>query len=93
MCGSDHAACGDPSTTIAIDQRLEVATMGGTLKKYTVKMPNGTETVMKLNDEDVKRYGDDATPADGSSAKSRPAANKARTPANKAASAQSSKDE
>ena len=93
MCGSDHAACGDPSATIAIDQRLEVATMGGPLKKYTVTMPNGTETVMKLNDDDAKRYGDNAKPADGSTAKSRSAANKARTPANKAASAQSSKDE
>lgn len=97
-CRTQHAACGPPSTSIPIDQRMEVAAVGGPLQKYRVVMPNGVETVMKLNATDAERYG--GVPLDADDEQSAPAAepagpakgrrgaaNKARTSApNKAAS-------
>lgn len=90
VCGEPHAACGSPSDSVPAD-RLEVAAMGGPLKKYEVTMPSGVTTVMKLNDADARRYGVLAEPA--SEAPSEPervdatageVANKARRPAPRA---------
>lgn len=59
-----------------------------TLKRYHVTLPHGVTTVMKLNEEDAKRYGgtlvEDAGTAEGAPAvKARRAPNKSRTAANK----------
>ena len=56
-CGVEHAACGPPSTCTPVDENLEVAVVGGALKKYKVVTAGGVETVMKLNDSDAARYG------------------------------------
>ncbi|WP_459249504.1 hypothetical protein [Streptomyces youssoufiensis] len=40
-----------------MDERLEVAVVGGPLKKYKVTGPSGAETVMKLNDADADARG------------------------------------
>jgi hypothetical protein len=56
-CGAEHAACGTPSDAVPVDQNVEVAAVGGPLEKYTVTMPNGVETVMKLNAADAERLG------------------------------------
>lgn len=72
--------------------------MGGPLKKYTVTMPSGAETVMKLNEDDAKRYNAtlvgaepepqpepeaNEEPAPKPQAKKRAVSNKARAVANK----------
>jgi hypothetical protein len=36
---------------------MEVAVMGGPLKKYKVQTSSGAQTVLKLNDEDAARHG------------------------------------
>ncbi|MCX5522591.1 hypothetical protein OG342_06900 [Streptomyces bobili] len=74
---------------------MEVAAVGGPLKKYEVTTPSGVKTTMKLNEDDARRLGVlDApevqtntetpdTPAQqaetGTPAKSRTTRNKART--------------
>jgi hypothetical protein len=72
---------------------MEVAAVGGPLKKYEVTMPSGTVTTMKLNEDDAKRLGvldepesDSAESAGGDeqpAAKKRAVSNKARTAASK----------
>jgi hypothetical protein len=69
---------------------MEVAAVGGPLKKYEVTTPSGVTTTMKLNEEDAKRLGvldapeSDETAAEQPQTKARPAArNKARTAADK----------
>lgn len=57
MCGAEHAACGTPSDSVPVDQSVEVAVVGGPLKKYSVVMPSGVTTVMKLNADDATRHG------------------------------------
>lgn len=75
--------------------------MGGPLRKYTVTLPGGRETVMKLNEADAERYEgtlvdgqpDPEAPAptveekadEGAPDKARVAANKSRTARGKAA--------
>lgn len=88
-CGAEHAACGTPSSTVPVDQNVEVAAVGGPLERYTVTMPNGVETVMKLNAADAERLGGvpvDAPaeepieePAEEPQAKKKAVPNKART--------------
>jgi hypothetical protein len=57
-CGAEHAACGPPSDTVPVDARIEeVAAVGGPLRKYNVRMPSGTQTVMKFNDEEANARG------------------------------------
>lgn len=56
-CGAEHAACGPSSTSTPVDEYLEVAVVGGALKKYKVTMPGGKQTVLKLNEADARRYG------------------------------------
>lgn len=53
----------------------------GELKRYSVTV-NGTRTTLKLTEDAAKQY-DDATPVDGTPAKSRTVANKARSPQKK----------
>jgi hypothetical protein len=72
---------------------MEVAAVGGPLKKYEVTTPHGVKTTMKLNEDDAKRLGvfgepesDAAEPAGGDeqpAAKKRAVSNKARTAASK----------
>jgi hypothetical protein len=57
MCGAAHAACGTASDSIPVDERMEVAAVGGPLKKYEVTTPSGAVTTMKLNEDDAKRLG------------------------------------
>jgi hypothetical protein len=57
MCGAAQAACGAASDTTPVDERMEVAAVGGPLKKYEVTTPSGVTTTMKLNEEDAKRLG------------------------------------
>ncbi|MEU6768513.1 hypothetical protein ABZ916_39145 [Streptomyces sp. NPDC046853] len=82
-----------------VDKNLEVAVVGGPLKRYEVTTPDGYVTTMKLNEADAKRLGVlDAPKAETSTeipdvppqptetetpAKSRTVRNKRRTPANK----------
>ena len=56
-CGAEHAACGTASDTVPVDARMEVAAVGGPLKKYEVTTADGYVTTMKLNEEDAKRLG------------------------------------
>jgi hypothetical protein len=74
---------------------MEVAAVGGPLKKYEVTTPSGVKTTMKLNEDDAKRLGvldapqsetsteipdTAAQPTEtGTPAKSRTTRNKART--------------
>jgi hypothetical protein len=94
MCGAAHAACGTASDSIPVDERMEVAAVGGPLKKYDVTTPHGIKTTMKLNEDDAKRLGvleapagdstdDAAEEAEPAPAKKRAVSNKARTPASK----------
>ncbi|MFF5473334.1 hypothetical protein [Streptomyces achromogenes] len=90
VCGELHAACGPAADTTPVDQRMEVAAVGGPLKKYEVTTPSGVKTTMKLNEDDAKRLGvldsgtqAEAEPAADDAAAEEPAA-KARTPRNKA---------
>lgn len=94
LCGAKHAACGQPSTSTPVDAFIRREPGVGPVRKYKVTV-NGSETVLKLNDEDAKAYpdaqlvdepasqvaGDEDTAAE---AKSRTAGNKARGAANKA---------
>lgn len=57
MCGGEHAVCGPPSDSVPADERMEVAAVGGQLKKYKVTSPSGVETVMKLNEADAEARG------------------------------------
>jgi hypothetical protein len=97
MCGAQHAACGAASDSVPVDERMEVAVVGGPLKKYNVSTPSGVETTMKLNQEDAKRLGvlegaetEASTEADSEPAE---APTKARTTTrNKARTAAATKD-
>jgi hypothetical protein len=70
---------------------MEVAVVGGPLKKYEVTTPSGVKTTMKLNEDDARRMGvlggdqeaDTAIAAESSEApaKARNTRNKARTAA------------
>lgn len=90
-CGAEHAACGPPSTSIPVDENLEVAVVGGPLRKYRVILPGGRTTVMKLNENDADWYGGEAVePTEAPSVsdvapeeKAASAQNKARAAANK----------
>ena len=57
VCGGEHAACGPPSGSVPVDQRMEVAAVGEPLKEYEVTLPGGRTTTMKLNEADAERYG------------------------------------
>jgi hypothetical protein len=91
MCSAAHAACGAASDTTPVDERMEVAAVGGPLKKYEVTTPSGVKTTMKLNEDDARRLGvldetsktstDDSAPEPA--AKRRAASNKSRTAATK----------
>lgn len=93
-CGAAHASCGPAGTGTPVDLPTRKDRAMGPIRKYHVTH-NGHRTIMKLNDADVKLYPDaepvdDArtdTGAQGSedtAEKGRTAANKRRTPANKA---------
>ncbi|GGU52594.1 hypothetical protein [Streptomyces lavendofoliae] len=76
---------------------MEVAVVGGPLKKYNVTTPSGVETTMKLNQEDAKRLGvlEDAETDSTADADSEPAEapTKARTTTrNKARTTAATKD-
>jgi hypothetical protein len=70
---------------------MEVAAVGGPLKKYEVTTPSGVKTTMKLNEDDARRLGvlDEASKtsteesAPEPAAKRRAASNKSRTAATK----------
>ncbi|CAM5603779.1 hypothetical protein SVIOM74S_05807 [Streptomyces violarus] len=94
MCGAAHAACGTASDSTPVDERMEVAAVGGPLKKYEVTTPSGVKTTMKLNEDDAKRLGVLDTPEQDSTeeaaeepeqpqAKARTTRNKSRTAADK----------
>lgn len=88
-CGAEHATCGPPSTSQPVLETLEVAAVGGPLKKYTVTSASGVETVMKLNEQDARRYGlleeSEPQPAEPEAAATKPQAKK-RAVSNKARS-------
>lgn len=97
VCGVPGAACGTSSDTVPVDAHImEVAAVGGPLRKYRYTSGSGHETVLKLSDRDAARLKlteddllDDAPPPDPEPAvKAQPvAANKARgSSTNKAAS-------
>lgn len=56
-CGAQHAVCGTASDSVPVDSRMEVAVVGGPLKRYTVTTPSGVVTTMKLNEADAERLG------------------------------------
>jgi hypothetical protein len=69
---------------------MEVAAVGGPLKKYEVTTAHGVKTTMKLNEDDAKRMGlldsgkgEDEQSAEEPAAKARASRNKARTAADK----------
>jgi hypothetical protein len=73
---------------------MEVAAVGGPLKKYEVTTPHGVKTTMKLNEDDARRLGVLEAPEQDtageaveepaqSPTKRRATSNKARTAANK----------
>jgi hypothetical protein len=72
---------------------MEVAAVGGPLKKYEVTTPSGVTTTLKLNEHDARRLGVlDAPEPPGQAeadepaktpAKKRAVSNKSRTAANK----------
>ncbi len=77
---------------------MEVAAVGGPLKKYEVTTPSGVKTTMKLNEDDAKRLGvleyraehgpelellEGEAPAEEPAAKSRTVRNKSRTTSDK----------
>lgn len=57
VCGEPHTTCGGPSDAVPVDERMEVAVVGGPLKKYEITLPSGAKTVMKLNEADARRWG------------------------------------
>lgn len=95
LCGAAHAVCGQATASTPVDIPIGKEPSVGPVRKYKV-ITNGHETVLKLNDEDVKAYPDaelldepaeqgaksDATETQAST-KTRSAANKARTAADK----------
>lgn len=91
VCGAQHAACGAAPDTTPVDERMEVAAVGGPLKKYEVTTPSGVKTTMKLNEDDAKRLGVLKEPTETSTeesapepaAKKRAVSNKSRTAATK----------
>lgn len=95
MCGGDHAACGPPSASVPVDERMEVAALGEPLKEYEVTLPGGRKTTMKLNEADAERYGAlegnsgeqqeqaSEAPAEDTASKARTTRNKARTSSDK----------
>ena len=91
-CGAEHAACGTASDTVPVDQRMEVAAVGGPLKKYEVTTPG---TTLKLNEEDARRLGvlDEPKADTEEQAAEAEAPAKARTVRNKSRSASSNKDD
>lgn len=93
-CGAEHAACGPPSTSTPVDENLEVAVVGGALEKYTVILPGGRETVMKLNEADAARYGVAKAPKAEEPAEQETSETpaKKRTPANKSRAAATKAD-
>jgi hypothetical protein len=76
---------------------MEVAAVGGPLKKYDVTTPSGVTTTMKLNEDDAKRLGVLDAPEQPAEAQAtdEPAEtetpSKARTTRNKARTASSDK--
>lgn len=85
VCGTAHAACGTPTTTVGVDELVEWETKTmAELTEYTVVV-NGHKTVMSLTEEDAQRLG--GTPVGESGEKARQASTKARTARNKSAEA------
>jgi hypothetical protein len=89
VCGSAHTACGPPTTTKGVDERMEtVVSNGGELKLYDVTIGTN-KTQMRLNDTDAAFYQEHhtATLAEGGDSggdvENKPVAAKARTAANK----------
>lgn len=79
VCGIAHSTCGTPSVGRPVDIPQERVGTVGELRKYTVTIGRNT-TVMKLNEQDAKAFGDDAVPLDAKpAAKSKQVQNKART--------------
>ena len=69
---------------------MEVAAVGGPLKKYEVTTPSGVTTTMKLNEDDAKRLGVLDAPERADEADSQAEAeapSKSRSPRNKARAA------
>jgi hypothetical protein len=72
---------------------MEVAAVGGPLKKYEVTTPSGVKTTMKLNDDDARRLGvldapeqdspEESAEPEQAPAKKRAVSNKSRTAAGK----------
>lgn len=56
-CNAQHAACGTASDSVPVDANVEVAAVGGPLKRYEVETSPGVTTTMKLNDADAQRLG------------------------------------
>lgn len=57
-CGAQHAACGPPSDTVPVDERIEeVTAVGGPLKKYRIVTSSGAQSVVKYNAADAERNG------------------------------------
>jgi HK97 family phage major capsid protein len=93
LCGVEHAVCGQRAASQPVDIP-QTAAEGRTMavRKYRVNV-RGTETIMRLNDRDLKQYPD-AQPVDepttrsnkttDTDTKTRTAANKARGAADKA---------
>lgn len=87
-CGAAHAACGTASDSTPVDERMEVAAVGGPLKRYEVTTSSGVKTTMKLNEADAQRLGALDAPEQDSTeekapAKKRAVSNKSRAAANK----------
>lgn len=81
ICGTPHKACGPATTVTPVDANIEERETTVGLKRYevTVEGRHPHTTTLLLSDEDAKRLG--VLKEKGGA----PAANKARTPRNKAA--------
>lgn len=85
VCSTANCACGGPSDTVGVIERMEVAAVSGPLRKYRYTK-GANSTVLKLNDKDAEQLGLteddllDAEPAesDGEAKAARPAANRSR---------------
>jgi hypothetical protein len=84
LCGTGHAACGPPSTSVPVDHNIEEAAVSGPLRRYRIVM-HGTETVMRLNEADAELFGGE--PIDPAPAETEPPAKAQTTAANKARTA------
>lgn len=96
LCGTAHAVCGQAAASTPLDIPTGKEPFVGPVRKYKVTT-NGHETVLKLNDEDVKAYLDaeliddsaddagtaDSTTAAADSGSTDDASSKTRTAANK----------